>query len=112
MVHDRPTARELVEAVREFLERDVLPTAAGRLRFHTRVAVNALAIAGREMDLGAAHGAAHEARLAQLGFPDDAALAAAIRDGRLDDRHAELKQALLATVRAKLEVANPSYLDM
>jgi hypothetical protein len=110
MVHDRPTARELVEAVREFLERDVLPSAAGRVRFHARVAVNALAIAEREMELGAAHEAAHAARLAALGFPDDAALAAAIRDGRLDDRHAEVKDALLAAVRAKLEVANPSYL--
>lgn len=110
MVHDRPSARELVEAVREFLERDVLPSAAGRVRFHTRVAVNALAIAEREMDLGPVHEAAHRERLAGLGFPDDAALAAAIRDGRLDDRHTEVRAALLTAVRAKLEVANPGYL--
>lgn len=111
MVHDRPTARELVQAVREFLERDALATAEGRLRFHARVAVNALAIAEREMELGPAQDAAHRARLAELGVADDAELAAAIRAGLLDDRHDEVREALIAAVRAKLEVADPSYLE-
>jgi hypothetical protein len=111
MVHDRPTARELVQAVREFLERDVPATAEGRLRFHARVAVNALAIAEREMELGPAQDAAHRERLAELGVADDAELAAAIRAGLLDDRHDEVRVALIAAVRAKLEVADPSYLE-
>jgi hypothetical protein len=110
MVHDRPSGRELVQAVREFLEDDVLAAAEGRVRFHTRVAINALAIVEREMELGAAHETAHRARLAELGFADDAALAAAIRAGRLDGRHPEVKAALVAAVRAKLDVANPPYL--
>ena len=41
--HDRPTAAELVESVREWLERDVLAATNGRLQFHTRVAMNVLA---------------------------------------------------------------------
>ena len=50
---DRPTAAELAEAVREFLEAEVLPAAQdARLRFRTLVAANALAILQRELDLG------------------------------------------------------------
>src|SRR5205823_3675344 len=43
---DRPGAAELAEAVREFLEAEVLPTVGdARLRFRVLVAANALAIA-------------------------------------------------------------------
>ena len=42
--HDAPSAAELVEAVREWLERDVMAATEGRLRFHARVAVNVLSI--------------------------------------------------------------------
>src|SRR5450755_3452376 len=52
VMHDRPTAAELVDAVTEFLERDLQPSIDGRLAFHTRVAVNALRIVRREMELG------------------------------------------------------------
>lgn len=109
--HDAPTARELVEAVREFLEREVLPAAEGGTRFHTLVAANVLGMVERELELGPAHARAHAARLAGLGFADDAALATAIRSGALDDRHDEVKAALAAAVRDKLAVANPAYLD-
>src|SRR6185295_8845357 len=89
--HDRPTAGELVEAVREFLERDVMAATEGRVQFHTRVAVNALGIVERELIEGPAIAEAHAARLAALGFADDAQLAAAIRAGDVDDRYDEVK---------------------
>lgn len=108
--HDAPTAAELVAAVREFLERDVLPEATGRVRFHGLVAVNVLGMVERELDLGPRQAAEHAGRLAALGFTGDRELAAAIREGLLDDRYDEIKAALLATVEAKLSVANPSYL--
>ncbi|ROO83019.1 hypothetical protein EDD29_0507 [Actinocorallia herbida] len=107
--HDVPTAAQLVESVREFLERDVLPSASGRLRFHTLVAANVLGMVERELAEGPGHEAEHRDRLARLGFADDAALAGAIRDGDLDDRFDEVRGELLDTVRAKLEVANPGY---
>lgn len=110
-VHDRPTAAELVEAVREFLEREVLPALEGRLQFHARVAVNALAIVERELELGPAQEEAHAAALARLGVADDAELAAAIRAGRLDGFDPLVLETVRAAVRAKLEVANPRYLD-
>ncbi|MSO58592.1 MAG: phosphotransferase family protein [Thermoleophilia bacterium] len=49
VVHDRPSAGELAEAVRGFLEQELLPTLADqRLRFRTLVAMNALRIVERE----------------------------------------------------------------
>ena len=48
-MQDRPTAIELLTAVREFLEYDVLPGLEGRKRFHGLVAANVLAIVGREL---------------------------------------------------------------
>lgn len=52
-MQDRPTTREMIEAAREFFEREVLPTITDpRLRFRTLVALNALGIAEREMFAG------------------------------------------------------------
>jgi hypothetical protein len=108
--HDLPTAAQLVEAVREFLERDVMEATEGRVRFHTRVAINALGMVERELDRGPAQAAAHRVDLERLGMADETALAAAIRNGDLDDRRAEVLEVLRETVRAKLEVSNPRYL--
>jgi hypothetical protein len=107
-LRDRPTAIELVEAVREFLERDVMTATEGRVQFHTRVAINALNIVQRELEHPELVDA-HEARLRDLGFDSDAALAAAIRRGDLDDRYAEVKAAIKASVDDKLRIANPKY---
>jgi hypothetical protein len=109
--HDAPTTAELVEAVREWLERDVMTATEGRLQFHARVAVNVLAMVERELALGAEQEARHRARLAALGVADDTELAARIRAGDFDDRYAEVRDAVWASVRDKLAVANPRYLD-
>jgi hypothetical protein len=109
--HDVPTAAQLVEAVREFLEGDVSPATEGRVRFHARVAANVCAIVERELALGPAQAEASAARLAAFGVVDDAGLAAAIRRGDLDDRYDEVAAAVRETVRDKLLVANPKYLD-
>jgi hypothetical protein len=109
--HDVPTVAEMIEAVREWLERDVMTSEQARLRFHGRVAANMLAMVERELDLGPSQAVAHAARLAALGVGDDRELASAIRDGSLDDRLDEVREAVRASVIAKLEVANPRYLD-
>ena len=107
--HDAPTAAQLVEAVRDFLEGDVMAATEGRVHFHARVAVRVLAIVQRELEAGDGPARAHASRLAALGFADDAALAAAIRSGSLDARWDEVAAAVRATVADKLAVANPSY---
>ena len=109
--HDAPNAAELLEAVREWIDNDVIPSTDGRLRFHARVASNVLAMVEREIELGPAQATAHEERLAMLGVADDAELAAAIRDRRFDDRSDELRALLADMVADKLAVANPRYLE-
>ncbi len=107
--HDRPSGAELAEAVREWVTGDVADATSGRVRFHTRVAANVLATIERELRLGPAHAAAHRARLRRLGFDDDAALAAAVRGGELDDRFDAVRAEVWSSVRDKLAVANPGY---
>jgi hypothetical protein len=104
MAQDRPTAAELAQAIREFLERDVMAATEGRVQFHTRVAINALGMLERELSSGPYveawerdHDAARE-------------LAVQIRAGALDDRLDEVRAELRTEVREKLLVANPRYL--
>src|SRR5690606_26243043 len=107
--HDAPTAGQLVEAVREYLEGDVMAATEGRVRFHARVAARALAIVERELAAGDGPARALVERLAALGVADEAELAAAVRSGDLDDRWDEVVAAVAATVADKLAVANPGY---
>ena len=102
---------ELLEAVREWIEREVIPATDGRLRFHARVASNVIAMVEREIELGPAQAEAHAARLERLGVADDTELATAIRDRRFEGRADELRALLSETVVDKLTVANPGYLD-
>lgn len=97
---DRPTAAELVEATREFLEREVLSAAGDeRLRFRTRVAINALGIAQRELESEDDD---------PLSPQQTAELAHRIRAGDVpEDALALLKR----HVAAKLRVASPRYLE-
>ena len=94
---DRPNAAELVEAVFEFLAEEVLPnTSDHRAKFRTLVAMNALAIARRELE-------------SQEQFPDEDTLrehARRIRAGAPTELD-ELK----AHVAAKLRISNPAYLE-
>jgi len=80
--HGRPTASELLDAVRGYLTDQVMPGTSGQLAFHARVAANVLAIVARELDLG------------PLPAPEDDTAAA------LADR-----------VAARLAVSNPKYFD-
>ncbi len=110
-VHGRPTAPELVESVREWLQGPLADATDGQIRFHARVAANALAMVERELAVGPPQAEAHQARLAALGVGDDHALAAAIRTGELDDRWDEVKGAVWADVLDALAVADPGYAD-
>jgi hypothetical protein len=108
-MHDLPTAAELVEAVREFLERDVMTATEGRVQFHARVAVNVLNMVQRELEQGAAQADLHAQRLASLGVSSEQELSEAIESGAFDGRLPEVVAVVRATVADKLAVANPKY---
>jgi hypothetical protein len=127
-MQDRPTTAELLEAVRGFVEQDVIERLEGSAKFHARVAANVLAIVGRELELEPGHLAAEWARLdALLGpapVPADLALlrrgigertealCARIRAGEADSGafRAAVLAHVRATVREKLAIANPKLL--
>ncbi|MFL5364848.1 MAG: DUF6285 domain-containing protein, partial [Myxococcales bacterium] len=125
---DRPTALELLEAVRLFLETEVAKTAADpRLRFRALVAANALSIASREVVLDEAP-ASSEARIlhallgdaprrrgrpsrsqssspaAEVARALSAELCRRIRDGTAP---AETASAVRRIIEAKLATASP-----
>jgi Arc/MetJ family transcription regulator len=105
--YGRPTAAELVAAVAEFLETDVREATAGQVNFHARVAANALRIVERELQVVSIDDVTRV--LADVGFDDEAGLAAAIRAGALDERSQQVQSALRALVRHRLSVAHPGY---
>jgi len=106
-LNGRPTAAELIAAVAEFLEGDVRANTTGSVNFHALVAANVLRTVERELlDETSAE---PEAALARLGYPDEAALAAAIRSGDLDERSADVLPCLRALVRYRLAIAHPGY---
>jgi uncharacterized small protein (DUF1192 family) len=125
-MQDRPSANELAEAVRGFLEAEILPDLDHpRARFRTRVAMNALSILERELEQEEALLREELARLAALLGVDPATpdsleklkarlielnrnLAQSIRQGEVPEGTLEhLKQ----TVADKLKVASPRYLE-
>lgn len=124
-MQDRPTQRELVEAAREFFEREMLPTIQDpRLRFRTLVALNALGISEREMFagdvfvdeelgglrglLGEAGGALPEGRAAKEGeaWKLRKTLAARIREGSAPQGTAAF---LRKSIEQKLAIASPRF---
>jgi Domain of unknown function (DUF6285) len=109
--HDVPSAAQLVESVREWIERDLIPASQGRVQFQARVALTALSIVERELSLSDELVERHGERLAALGCADDTELAARIRAGAFDDRLVEVRAAVRESVVDKLRVANPKYLD-
>jgi hypothetical protein len=112
---DQPSIRELVDAVREFLEKRAMPELKGHTAFHARVAANALGIVSRELELGGAASREELARLVALlkhdGAPDtlNRELCGAIRDGGIALDDAALRDHLERTVRDKVAIDQPNY---
>ena len=106
-LYGRTTAAELVAAVADFLDNEVRAATDGQVNFHARVAANVLRTVERELGDETA-GEVTDA-LGELGFTDEAELAAAIRAGELDDQAADVLPVLRTLVSRRLEVAHPGY---
>lgn len=130
-MQDRPTAPELIAAVRRHLSEEVLPALRDPgLRFRTLVAANVLAIVGRELEMAERQTPGEWRRLAALlgrsGSPPPAhgrqaqeiaemnkTLCRQIAAGAYDDPQAwaALLEHCRQTAREKLAVANPKFLE-
>jgi len=107
----RPTAEELLQAVREFLTEQVMPATDGSVSFHTRVASNVIAMVERELVLGPQQDQDRAVVLGNLGVETERDLALAIRAGRFEQDPGSLVSALTQGVLGSLIVSRPTYLD-
>lgn len=112
-----PSAEELLAAIAELLEDEVLPAVPDALKHKCRVAANLVRILEREERLGPAAAARERERLLALlgGAGDEAAVelsAELARRVRADDDLAFQRAAwdtLVAIARADLAIANPGH---
>jgi hypothetical protein len=131
-MYDRPTAAELLDAVRAYLQDQIVPVvrADRRLYYQTLVAIHVLGTINREMRAHVEH--LHE-EWKRLNYvqdvktpmpPDEESLRAALAErnkrlcediaaGRYDSsaRRAALFEHLVSTTREQLEAANPRFLQ-
>ena len=112
---DQPSMRELVDAVREFLETRAMPELKGHTAFHARVAANALAIIVRELEQGARSADEELARLRGLLAHDgtlvelNRELCRRIRAGEFTLATPGLAEHLEKTTRDKVAIDQPTY---
>ena len=112
---DQPSALELVTAVREFIENHALPQLQGHTAFHARVAANALAIVGRELEQGGRANAEELGRLKQLlgveGTLDELNrdLCRRLRSNQISWDDPKLGVHLRETTLSKVAIDQPTY---
>ena len=115
-MHDRPDAAELLAAIANLLEQEVMPALGGGLEYRVRVAANLARILEREAKLGPATLERERVLLEGLVGPAEsvldlnARLAARLRSGDVDrDFERRALEALGEIARAKLAIARPGY---
>ena len=111
MLNTSPTAREIIAAVREFLETEVVPSTDDALSFHARVAARLLATLEREKDLEPEATERYRESLSDLGVADEDELCVRIRAGELRPDSPGLLDALLSITRDRLASWNPTYAE-
>jgi aminoglycoside phosphotransferase (APT) family kinase protein len=111
-LYGHPSAAELLQAVSEFLDGEVMTAFDGRMNFMVRVARGVLDTVARELRAGPEPELRHRARLAGLGsgIADQADLAAGLRAGTVDPADPIVVAAVRSSVTDRLLVANPRYL--
>jgi uncharacterized protein DUF6285 len=114
-MQDEPTPEELIKAVADFLRNDIAPAMTGHNAFKLRVAINALDLVTRQLELADASDRAEVARLSRLlGRPGslaelNRALAEGIGKGEIDLKMPGLPEHLWQTTLDKLAVDQPNY---
>jgi len=115
MAQNRPTALELLDAIRTFLERDVKPELADHTAFNMMVALKSLEIVQRELEQGPEFSEAERARLEDILDHDgtlvdlNAELTEGIRSGAIKLDDPAVKHHLIETTKAKVQIDQPKY---
>ncbi len=127
-MQDRPNVSELLAAVQQFLNEEVVPTVTGRTQFHARVAANVMDMICRELALASEQDLREWQGLDRIlgaeAKPDRAPdfqaalrhrtedLCTRIQAGEADSgpRRTQVLQHVRQTVVDKLRIANPKYL--
>lgn len=132
-MQDRPTVHELLESLGRFLDEEIVPATEGRRQFLARVAANVARLVDRELAseepqlddewrrlravpglvAGDAEPTGREA-LRRAIAEATAELAGRIRSGEVDGegpRRAAVLDHLRRTVREKLVVSNPAWIE-
>jgi hypothetical protein len=114
-MQDQPRPEVLVSAIADFLKREILPITEGARSFHLRVALNALDLVTRQLNLAGKSDTAEAERLEMLlgrqGSLEylNRALCDLIASGEFTLATPGLKDHLWATTMAKLAVDQPNY---
>lgn len=114
-MQDEPTPVELIQAVAGFLRADVAPQLSGHAAFKLRVALNALDLVARQLELEASANVAETERLSKLLGTDGSllelnrALSARIAAGKTDAATPGLVDHLWRTTLDKLAIDQPNY---
>lgn len=115
MTQNKPTAAQLIGAVKAFLEHEIKPELRGHKAFNLMVALKSLDIVQRELELGPAFAAAERGRLVAILGHDgsladlNAEFARRLRDRELGIDDPGVAQHLRATTLEKLAIDQPQY---
>ncbi|MER7279565.1 DUF6285 domain-containing protein [Dactylosporangium sp. NPDC000244] len=99
-----PGHDELLTAVVETLQAEILPEAGGRARYLLKACVAALETVRRDLAAGSERELVDGAVFAELGVPDERALVAEIRAGLDPARFAQMVAALGRRTEVELRV--------
>ena len=116
-MHDAPSTKELVEAVKRFIDDTAAPQLSGHAAFHARVASNVLSTLIRELEQRPEAESSEQSRLVALldAAPDtpledlNRDLCSRIQSGEMDLSTDGLLDHLKTTTIAQLSVDQPRY---
>lgn len=116
MPNSRPTATDLLEVIRQYLERDLSPLSPPLHQFQLRIVGRLLDTVRRELECKPAADTAELQRLSALlgraGSPGELnrVLASRIRDGELATDDSALLAHLRQTIEDSLRINNPRWI--
>ena len=116
-MHDAPSTKELVEAVKRFIDDTAAPQLSGHAAFHARVASNVLSTLIRELEQRPEAESSEQSRLVALldAAPDtpledlNRDLCSRIQSGEMDLSTDGLLDHLKTTTIAQLSIDHPRY---